>query len=271
VLYSIFNTAVNDRIVARHPCAGVPVPPDPQHLRKVISPAQYLAIREHLPARWRLLTDLALDSACCWGELAELGVKDLDPDHSELCVTRTVVEIDAAHRPPECDRFLVKDYPKNTHDRILGTDLVTRLTTTIEQRGAGRQELLFPATTLPPAQPARVPDPGDFPRGGRRFTHGTLDAYTVGGCRCDPCRDAINAYRAERRTHGLDRPPTDSPPDTPRSRATFPAIGSATASGNPPSPPPISDTPSPSTTSATPQPLGPSPAAPTRQAWAESA
>jgi hypothetical protein len=42
VLCSIFNTAVNDRIVARHPCAGVPVPPDPQRLRKVISPTQYL-------------------------------------------------------------------------------------------------------------------------------------------------------------------------------------------------------------------------------------
>ena len=208
VLCSIFNTAVNDRIVARHPCAGVPVPPDPLRLRKVISPAEYLAIREHLPARWQLLTDLALDSACRWGELAELRVKDLDTDHCELRVARTVVEIDAAHRPAECTRFLVKEYPKNTHDRILalGTDLVARLTATIERRGAGPQDLLFPATRLPPAQPAYVPNPGDFTRGGRRFTHGTLYAYTVGACRCDPCRDAINTYRADRRTHGLDRP-----------------------------------------------------------------
>jgi len=125
-------------------CRGPRVPPDPQRLRKVISPAQYLAICEHLPARWQPLTDLALDSACRWGELAELRVKDLDRDHCELRVVRTVVEIDVAHRPPECGRFLIKDYPKNPHDRIvaLGADLGARLITTIVQS---------PSCCFPPA------------------------------------------------------------------------------------------------------------------------
>ena len=208
VLCSIFNTAVNDRIVARHPCTGIPIPPDPQRLRKVVSPTEYLTIRAHLPAHWQLLTDLALDSACRWGELAELRVKDLDPDHHELRVTRTVVEIDAAHRPADCTRFLIKEYPKNTHDRILalGPDLVERLTTAIEQRDAGPQDLLFPASRSPQAHSAPAAKPGDFTRGGRHFTHGTLYAYTVGACRCDPCRAALADYRTDRRTHGLDGP-----------------------------------------------------------------
>jgi integrase len=210
VLCSIFNTAVNDRVVARHPCAGVPVPPEPHRLRTVISPGEYLAIRAHLPARWQLLTDLALDSACRWGELAELRVKDLDCAHCELRVVRTVVEIDAAHRPAGCGRFLVKDYPKNTHHRILalGSDLAARLTAMIEQRGACPQALLFPARAPQPdsVEPTPLAQRGDFTRGGRRFTHGTLYAYTVGVCRCQPCRAAIAAYRADRRAHGLDRP-----------------------------------------------------------------
>jgi integrase len=177
-------------------------------MRKVISPTEYLTIRTRLPEHWRLLTDLALDSAYRWGEPAELRVKDLDPDHHELRVTRTVVEIDAAHRLAECTRLLIKEYPKNSRDRILalGPDLVERPITAIEQRGAGPQDLLFPASKLPPTRSAVAPDPGDFTHSGRHFTHGTLYAYTVGACRCDPCRAAIAAYRTDRRTHGLDRP-----------------------------------------------------------------
>ena len=147
VLCSIFNTAVNDRIVARHPCASIPVPPDPLRLRKVISPTQYLDIRTHLPERWQLLADLAP-----------------------------------------------------------GTDLVARLAAMIEDRGTSPQDLLFPATRLQPVRAKPETQPGDFTRGGRHFTHGTLYAYTVGTCRCDPCRAAFTTYRADRRTHGLDRP-----------------------------------------------------------------
>ena len=216
VLCSIFNTAVNDRIVARHPCAGVAVPPDPPRARPVLSPTEYLKIRQHLPEPWRLLADLAVDSACRWGELAELRAKDLEPRHCELRVARAVVEIDAAHRPPGNARFLVKEYPKNTHWRTLalGPALVARLSELIEQRGAEPQDLLFraPVRRSNAAQLAAVADPGGFTRGGRRFTHATLYAYTIGACRCEPCRATIAAYRADRRTHGLDRPAVRTPP-----------------------------------------------------------
>jgi hypothetical protein len=56
-------------------------------------------------------------------------------------------------------------------------------------------------------------EPESFTVAGRRFTHGTLYAYTKGSCRCEPCRDAVAAYRAARRGQGQDRPPKEQVAD----------------------------------------------------------
>jgi integrase len=213
VLCSIFNTAVNDRVIALHPCHGVPAPHEPVRRRTILSPAQYQRIRHHLPETWRLLTDLALDSACRWGELAELRVKDLDARYCELHVDRTVVELDKTHRPDGHDRFLIKDYTKNGEQRTvaLSPDLVRRLTAHIHARDAQPDDLLFPATPTSGTGNGTTAEPcvpATFTRGARRFTHGTLYAYTVGQCRCETCQAEMAAYRADRRSHGCDRPTT---------------------------------------------------------------
>lgn len=41
---------------------------------------------------------------------------------------------------------------------------------------------------------------------GRTYRHGTLTGYSLGRCRCDYCRGAYAAYRAERRASGKDDP-----------------------------------------------------------------
>ena len=41
---------------------------------------------------------------------------------------------------------------------------------------------------------------------GRRYRHGTLSGYSAGRCRCEHCRGAYAAYRAQRRAAGHDQP-----------------------------------------------------------------
>jgi hypothetical protein len=56
---------------------------------------------------------------------------------------------------------------------------------------------------LPDPTTLGLTDPNDK---GRQYPHGTLTAYQAGRCRCPYCRDAVAAYRADRRAEGKDAP-----------------------------------------------------------------
>lgn len=214
VLCSIFNTAVNDRIVAVHPCAGVGVPAVVSGPLQVLSPGEFEAILAHLPGEcWRLMAELAVESGCRWGELAELRARDLNVEAGELTVARTVVELRPRYRREREEGFLVKSYPKNRQWRriALSAALVERLARHLRARGAGPEALLFPAAPGRDQRAAAASrTPQQFTRGGRRFAHGTLYAYSIGACRCVACRGAMARYRADRREHGRDRPAVGS-------------------------------------------------------------
>lgn len=215
VLASLFNTAVADRVVGHHPCKGVAIPTIVEEPLRILTPAEYArlhaALRDDLA---RLMVDVLLESGCRWGEFAELRVGDLDAVAGTLTVRRAVVELRPRYtRDGECG-FRVKKYPKNQHWRkvAIGDELGERL----ERHCAGRpaDALMFPAvgriTGLDTENELGVaPDPAEseFRVAGRRFTHGTLYAYTVGACRCESCRAAMSVYRSGRRGRGIDRPP----------------------------------------------------------------
>jgi Phage integrase family len=60
-------------------------------------------------------------------------------------------------------------------------------------------------------RPEELPDPATLghtePNAkGRSYPHGTMTAYTAAKCRCQHCRNAMSAYRAERRAGGKDTP-----------------------------------------------------------------
>jgi Phage integrase family len=92
---------------------------------------------------------------------------------------------------------------------------MTKLASHVAERCLGQEDLLF---TLPQPDSARrrsvpdvLPDPQTLgltapTAHGRRYQHGTTTAYSVGGCRCQHCRNAIAAYRAARRAAGKDQP-----------------------------------------------------------------
>jgi integrase len=148
VLCSIFNTAVNDRVIAIHPCAGVPAPTVVEGPLRVLTPGEYATIIQNLrdePAR--LFVELALESGCRWGEMAELRLRDLDPVDCTLTVSRTVVELRPRYTPHGEDGFVVKGYPKNQCWRKLAISrtLMNRLTAEAEMHYAAPGSLLFPA------------------------------------------------------------------------------------------------------------------------------
>jgi integrase len=217
ILDAILTTALHDQITFLHAGKGVETPPVATKPRRIITAEQFERIYASLGDDvMRLLVETDIESGLRWGELTELRVKDLDFERGLVTVSRVVVQLRAQlsdGRP----RFVVKEYPKDKQWRQirLSPHLMTKLANHVAERGLGQQDLLF---TLPqPDVPRRrslpdvLPDPQTLgltaPNGnGRRYQHGTTTAYTVGGCRCQHCRNAIAAYRAVRRAAGKDQP-----------------------------------------------------------------
>jgi integrase len=148
-----------------------------------------------------------------WGELAELRAGDLDAVTGMLTVARTVAELRPKYHPAG-GWFLVKAYPKNRQFRRvkLTIALAARIAAYAAQRQLSPQDLLFTAPRQP-ANPAlrtvlaeAVPDATAPNKAGRRYRHGTLTGYSIGGCHCHYCRGAYARYRAARRAAGKDHP-----------------------------------------------------------------
>jgi integrase len=67
VLCSLFNTAVNDRVVGLHPCRGVIAPPVVQAKLRILTPPEYARLNAHLRDDYaRLMVDVLLETGCRW-------------------------------------------------------------------------------------------------------------------------------------------------------------------------------------------------------------
>jgi integrase len=214
ILSAIFTTALNDQVIFLHPCRGVKTPTVAKKARVIITPDQFDAIYRALPDDpMRLLVETAIESGLRWGELSELRPSDLDIPSRMLTVSRAVVQVTKKFNPIG-DRFLVKDYPKNTRTRRvkLSRDIVVKLAAHIDGNEISRTALLFAVPS--PAQddvPAVITEELGLtkPNGaGRRYRHATMTGYSLGRCRCPHCAGAYAAYRAARRAQGKDRPAT---------------------------------------------------------------
>jgi integrase len=211
ILSAIFTTALNDGVVALHPCKGVKTPTVPRKEFRIVTPEQFDAIYAALPdEQSRLLIEVAIDSGLRWGELSELRAGDLDPVSRILTVSRAVVMLNPKFHP-DGGRFLVKPYPKNKLSRRfkLSAPVAQRVSAWVNERALAADDLLFTQPRSEPA-PRLVPVPSEdlgrtAPNAkGITYLHATLSAYTAGGCRCEVCRAVFAAYRARRRTSGAD-------------------------------------------------------------------
>lgn len=208
ILSAIFTTALNDQIVFYHPCKGVKVPHAPTKTLKIITPEQFDVLYDALPDDYRLMVETDIETGLRWGELAELRLRDFDPRSRTFTISRAVIEVNAKFHP-DGETFLVKDYPKDGETRRVkvGQHLTDSIVAHIDTRELKPDDLLFAWHPLPePEQPERqIPNPEQLgltePNDkGRRYRHGTTSGYNAGRCRCRPCKDAIAAYRAARRT-----------------------------------------------------------------------
>lgn len=215
VLSAIFTTALNDFIIAIHPCRGVRSPTVPVKEYRILTPEEYARLYEALPNEAsRLLVEVAIGSGLRWGELIELRVCDIHIGTGILTITRSVVELSPKFHPAG-ERFLIKPYPKTKHSRRLKLDpkLVAELKGHSAAHSLGPDDLLFQLDHLSLEPSPRLPlvDVAELGRtepngAGRTYRHGTLSAYTAGKCRCPHCKAAFAAYRAQRRAEGKDEP-----------------------------------------------------------------
>jgi integrase len=217
ILNAIFTTALNEQITVLHAGKGVTTPTVASKPKTIISAAQFDAIYAQLTdPLYQLLIETDIESGLRWGELTELRVKDLDLNTGLLTVRRVAVELEKKFHPTGA-RFLIKNYPKDGEWRTLKLPnyLVEKLEAWINLKQLGKNDLLFEfeQSTEPRRhiRPEELPDPTTLgytePNAkGRTYRHGTISAYSGAKCRCQHCRDAMSAYRAERRAQGKDAP-----------------------------------------------------------------
>ena len=109
----------------------MPTPSCPKRVKKkarTLTPDEYDAILDALPAQHRLMVETAINTGLRWGELIALKPRHLDLDTGKLTVEETIVEVSIKNSPTGA-RMLTKPYPKDNEPRTMGLppDLVAQL------------------------------------------------------------------------------------------------------------------------------------------------
>ncbi len=119
ILSAVFTTALNDLVIALHPCRGVKTPPVPVKEYRILTPEEFDRLRAGLPSPpAQLLVETAVELGLRWGELTELRLRDVHLPSGIVTVSRSVVEVDPKFSP-DGQRFVVKPYPKGRRSRRL--------------------------------------------------------------------------------------------------------------------------------------------------------
>jgi integrase len=144
MLNSIFERALVDRVVTFNPCAHTELPKRVKKKARTLTPEEYTAILEALPAQHRLMIETAINTGMRWGELIALKPRHLDLTTGKLTVEETIVEVSIKNSPTG-QRMLTKPYPKDNEPRTMGLppELITQLGAHITEHGLRSGDLLF--------------------------------------------------------------------------------------------------------------------------------
>lgn len=215
-LTTILNTAVALDYLLANPALGVKPPREAPPRSRVLDHDEYRRIRDALPGPVaRFVVTLAIETGLRWGELTELRVSDVQDRYGQpyLLVERAVTDVGPVLSGS--GRFLVRDMTKGGTDRnvSLRPDINDRLAKHVAEHGLAENDLLISysmfMTEIRQAKAARraavlahpVPDDLGYtdpdPRG-RRWRHGTLNAYVKARCRCPWCRHRMAQWSATR-------------------------------------------------------------------------
>jgi len=144
MLHSVFERAQRDRVVTFNPCAHTEFPKVVKKKARTLTPDEYVAILDSLPAQHRLMIETAINTGLRWGELIALKPRHFDLIKRTLSVEETVVEVSIKNSPTG-HRMITKPYPKDNEPRTMGLppELVTQVGDWITSRRLGPDDLLF--------------------------------------------------------------------------------------------------------------------------------
>ena len=198
-LGSAFKGLVQTGEISVNPTHGLKVRVRHADLDSVLEPEEFKQVVKHLPNKeTQLFARFLVASGCRFGEATELRVKDINFKTGELFVQRRVSDLGASHTR----RFMVVDATKSGHKRslMLSKALLQEISEHVSTKALSKEDLLFPrsilltASKLEPSLGAK-PYQKPFGKNGKQFKHGTLYAYTHGGCRCGECQKSVREYR----------------------------------------------------------------------------
>jgi integrase len=124
LLHKIFARAVVDRVIPVNPASHTALPKVVTKPKQIITAAQFEAILANVPARYRTMVLLAIETGLRWGELIALRPCDINLKTHIVLVRRTIGEVAKKHSPTG-ERCYVKDYPKDDEQRQLQIDPAT--------------------------------------------------------------------------------------------------------------------------------------------------
>src|SRR4051794_7677166 len=99
LLHKIFARAVIDRVITINPCTHTALPKVIKKPKQIISVAQFETILTHIPARYRMLVLLAIETGMRWGELIALHPVDINLKTGIVTVRRVLVEVARKNSP----------------------------------------------------------------------------------------------------------------------------------------------------------------------------
>jgi integrase len=124
LLHKILSRAVIDRVIPVNPCTHSALPKVVKQPKRIVTAAQFEKILGGIPARYRMLVLLAIETGMRWGELIALRPVDINLKTGIVTVRRTMVEV-AKKNSPTGQRVFVKDYPKDDEQRLVSIDKAT--------------------------------------------------------------------------------------------------------------------------------------------------
>jgi integrase len=124
LLHKIFARAVVDQVIAVNPASHTALPKVLTKPKQIITADQFEAILANIPARYRTMVLLAIETGLRWGELIALRPCDVDFKSRRVLVRRTIGEVAKKHSPTG-ERCYIKDYPKDDEQRQLQIDRAT--------------------------------------------------------------------------------------------------------------------------------------------------
>ena len=173
MLSSVFERALVDRVVTFNPCAHTELPKRVKKKARTLTPDEYDAILNALPAQHRLMVETAINTGLRWGELIALKPRHLDLDHRTAHGRgdhRRGLHQELPHRPADAHQALPQGQRTPHHGPATRAGRTARRLTSLTGASSPATCCSRPATAPPSPGTPSAPGSGDPPSPRRAWT-----------------------------------------------------------------------------------------------------